>query len=153
MSCGSRGTVDVQSLCTTAFYHSGRAEVRWSQVTIVLIVLVCYSCPIVICGIRLQEPNPVVLLLGARLPIPVNSMTSDRKIVSHGVAMDKLWLKPSILKPYWLGHDLKLVHSKPPLVILWPEEIRQPLRGLSRVSLIVSLVLLDFPASRCLFEC
>ena len=23
-------------------------------------------------------------------------------------AMDKLWLKPSILKPYWLAHDLSL---------------------------------------------
>ena len=68
-------------------------------------------------------------------------------------ALDKLWLKPSILKPYWLGHDLKLVHSKPPLLSLWPEEIGQPPRGLSCVSLIAALVLLDFPVSCRLFEC
>ena len=35
-------------------------------------------------------------------------------------ALDKLWLKPFIVKPYWLGHDLKLVLSIPPLVFLWP---------------------------------
>ena len=84
------------------------------------------------------------LLHWAHPPIPVLSMTLGSKDVSHGVAMDKLWLKPSILKPYWLGHDLKLVHSKPPLLSLWPEEIRQPPRGLSYVSLIVSMALLDF---------
>ena len=68
-------------------------------------------------------------------------------------AMDKLWLKPSILKPYWLGHDLKLVLSIPPLVFPWPEEIGQPPRGPSRVSFIVSLVLLDLRAPCHLFGC
>ena len=58
---GRGGPANVQSLCAIAFYHSGRAEVHWSQVTIVLIILVCYLCPIMTCGIRLQEPNPVVL--------------------------------------------------------------------------------------------
>ena len=117
MSCGSRGPVAVQSLCATAFYHSGRAEVRWSQVTIVLFVLVCFSCPIVTCGKRLQEPKPIVL--------PPLGLSSDsrhlhdaRKERQRAVmfAMNELWLKPFIIKSYWLGHGISLCISKPPLL-------------------------------------
>ena len=74
---------------------------------------VIHSCLLLVSNSDLRDKakksrTPSFFFLGARLPIPVNSMTPDRKIVSRVIALDKLWLKPFIVKPYWLGHDLSL---------------------------------------------
>jgi len=37
-------------------------------------------------------------------------------------AMNELWLKPFIVKPYWLGHGISLCISKPSLVFLDPRK-------------------------------
>ena len=66
-------------------------------------------------------------------------------------ALDKLWLKPFIVKPYWLGHDLSLCSAYHHSCFFGPWIGHQP-RGPSHFLFVFLLGFVAF-LEYCLFSC
>ena len=66
-------------------------------------------------------------------------------------ALDKLWLKPFIVKPYWLGHDLSLCSAYHHSCFFGPWIGHQP-KGPSHFLFVFLLGLVAF-LEYCLFSC